>query len=112
MWARTLISESGRDPPSINNKCCSIDFNCVFLLESCLHTQLAAFVAEERINNVKAVLFLAVDDFFTGDEHFFTRVELADHIIRFEHVVNGPFLFGHSPPSEVHLSPGRAIHHR
>ena len=57
LWARTLISESGRDPPSINDKCCSINFNCVFLVESRLHTQLTAFVTEKRINNVKAVLF-------------------------------------------------------
>jgi len=107
----TLISVSSWDPSSINNKCSSIDFDCVFLFKSGLHTQLTAFVTEERVNDIESVTLLSIDDLLTRDENFLTCVELSNNVVGFEHVVNGPFLFGHSPPSEVHLCPRSAIHH-
>ena len=107
----TLISISSWDPSSINDKGSSIDFDCVFLFKSGLHTQLTAFVTEKRVNHVESVTLLPINNLLTRNEYFLACVELSNNIIRFEHVVNGPLCFGHSPPSEVHLCPRSAIHH-
>ena len=104
-----LVSVLGRDPTTIHYDSRTINFDWVFLWKRILKWQSTPFVTVKRIDYVKPLNFLSIDYLFTRNQNLFAHVELAKKKVWLESVIDSPFFFRHTPPSEVHLFPGCAV---
>ena len=105
-----LFTVFGWDPASSDDKSCSINANRILLQTNELsERELTALVAIEGVDDVEAGHSLSLDNLCAWDQHFLGVVKLSNDEVRSEPMVNSPFLFGHAPPTEIHLFPRGAI---
>ena len=104
-----FVSVLSRDPSSIDDDSSSVNLYRISLAKSILKRQTTAFVAIQGVDNVETFTDDSIHKFGSRYKHFFGEVELADDKVRLESVVDVPFFFRHSPPSEVHLLPWGAV---
>ena len=105
-----LFTVIGGHPASSDDKGGSINANRILFQSNKLsERELAAFVAVEGVDNIEAGHSLSLDNLCAWKQHFLGVVKLSNDEVRSEAVVNCPFLFGHAPPTKIHLLPGGTI---